>query len=156
MKAETPDFPFSSKEELDNYFPYLMNRLATRWAFNQNRALAGAEVQGAKMRILSCLAACKELTINQLSVLSVTEQSTTSRTVDQLVEEGLVKRHINKSDQRIRTVRLTPKGFKKLVTISPIITELYRDLVSGIDEQSVRTCVRVLQTMLENVREHEI
>ena len=28
MKAETPDFPFSSKEELDNYFPYLMNRLA--------------------------------------------------------------------------------------------------------------------------------
>ncbi len=155
-KAEEIEFPFRTREELDSYLPYLLNRLSNRWSVEQNAVLSDQGISGTRMRILSCLSAHGELTINQLSALSVTEQSTTSRTVESLVEAGLARRYISNEDQRLRTVRLSAKGRRQLTAIAPTINELYQNLVTEVDGESLQVCVTVLQKILTRIRQNDI
>ena len=103
------------------------------------------------MRIMSSLSAYKELTINELAVLSVTEQSTTSRTIEALVTAGYVGREISDSDQRVRTVVLTELGKAKLKEIAPLVNALYNRLVEDLDEEELMICIRVLQKMTDKI-----
>ncbi len=103
------------------------------------------------MRIMSSLSAYKELTINELSVLSVTEQSTTSRSIEILVTAGLVNREISDDDQRVRTAYLTELGKAKLKEIAPLVNGLHNKLIEDIDEEELEICIRVLQKMTDNI-----
>ena len=150
------EFPFTSPEELETYLPYLITRLAHRWATDQDTALDEVGLQGAKMRVLASLSAFEELTINELSILSVTEQSTTSRTVEQLVTAGMVERKISSKDQRVRTVTLTDDGLTTLSGLAPTINDLYKNLISGVKKEDLQTCVDVLGRILHQVRKNEI
>ncbi|RGP35919.1 MarR family winged helix-turn-helix transcriptional regulator [Pseudotabrizicola alkalilacus] len=157
IKSDTPKprrhskFPFRTRESLRRYVPHLITRLAHRWAADQNVALAELGWNSTMMRILASLSAHKELTINELAVLSVTEQSTTSRTTESLVTTGLVSREISDSDQRVRTVGLTELGTAKLNEIGPVVNDLYEKLIKDIDEEELETCIRVLQKMTANI-----
>lgn len=144
-------FPFRSRESLRQYAPYLITRLAHRWGADQSAALADLGWNGTMMRIMSSLSAHKELTINELAVLSVTEQSTTSRTIETLVTAGYVGREISDSDQRVRTVVLTELGKAKLKEIAPLVNALYDRLVEDVDEEELMICIRVLQKMTDKI-----
>lgn len=148
--------PFSSPKELEQYLPYLIARLAHRWRLNQDKKLAPLDIKGTNMRLLSCLSAFGELTIGELSILSVTEQSSASRAVEQLVVAGLVERNISKSDQRMRTVALSAKGAEKLSEIATVVNPLYGTLTDGIDKDDLQTCITVLQQILTQTRENKI
>lgn len=141
---------------MKNYLPYLIARLAHRWRLNQDEKLASLDIKGTNMRLLSCLSAFGELTIGELSILSVTEQSSVSRAVEQLVVAGLAERNISKSDQRVRTVALSAKGTAKLSKIATVINPLYGSLTDGIDRDDLQTCITVLQQILAQTRENEI
>lgn len=146
-------FPFKSREALKQYIPHLLTRLSHRWALDQRAALSDSDsaLTPTMMRILASLSAHPKLTINQLSALSVSEQSTTSRIVEQLVLLGLVERTSSEADQRIRTVALTPQGETHLQEIAPIVKNLYGNLVANIKTEDLETCVRVLNEMTENI-----
>ena len=68
-----------------NYIPYLFNRLANRWNLDQNRDLSEHGVNNVVFRTLSVLFIYKTLTVNEVAVLAVTEQSTASRMVESMV-----------------------------------------------------------------------
>lgn len=153
---EPVTLPFSSPEELENYLPYLIARLAHRWRQNQDEKLSPLDINGTNMRLLSCLSAFGELTIGELSILSVTEQSSVSRAVEQLVVSGLVERNISALDQRVRTVVLSAKGTSKLSEIATVINPLYGSLTDGVDREELRTCIKVLQKILTQTRENKI
>lgn len=108
------------------------------------------------MRMMSCLSAFGELTIGELSVLSVTEQSSVSRGVEQLVVAGLAERNISKLDQRVRTVALSAKGIQKLAEVAKVVNPLYGALTEGIDEADLQTCVTVLQDILTRTKENKV
>ncbi|MGB0853655.1 MAG: MarR family winged helix-turn-helix transcriptional regulator [Pikeienuella sp.] len=148
--------PFSAPEELENYIPYLIARIAHRWRLNQDEKLLALDIKGTNMRLMSCLSAFGELTIGELSVLSVTEQSSVSRAVEQLVVAGLAERSISALDQRVRTVALTRKGTQKLADVAEVINPLYSTLTDGIDRNELQTCISVLQQILAQTREHKI
>lgn len=147
---------FKSAEQLSRYLPYLMTRLVHRWHVKQDADLKDIGIQGATMRIMSCLAAYKKLTVNEVSVLSVTEQSTVSRLVEQLVTQGLAQREIDPADQRVRRVSLTAKGRKKLKETVPVVSRNYQHMIEGIDPADLEVCVRVLQAMLKKIRVHDL
>ena len=149
-------FPFKNPRELESYLPYLITRLSNRWAANQDCALKDVGLNNAKMRILASLAAFGELTINDVSVLSVTEQSTTSRTVEQLVTSNLVERKIDSRDQRLRTVKLTSSGLQTLKKLSQPINELYQNLISDVTEEELQICIETLGKILLKVKSHKI
>jgi DNA-binding MarR family transcriptional regulator len=86
----------------------------------------------------------------------VTEQSTTSRTVEQLVSSGLAERNISQSDQRVRTVRLTRDGTSTLVRLAPTINDLNQNLLRDVDQEELQNCVNVLGKMLKNIKKNQI
>ncbi|MEZ5913268.1 MAG: MarR family winged helix-turn-helix transcriptional regulator [Paracoccaceae bacterium] len=142
-------FPFVTPDELDRYLPYLLTRISHIWNSQQADVLAEAGISKAEMRVLSCLSAYGELTVGEISTLSVIEQSSASRTVDQLVMSGMVERHIGQDDQRKRTVVLTNKGAERLSAMAPFINQQFSAFVEGIDADSLNTAVRVLCAILD-------
>ncbi|WP_417408057.1 MarR family winged helix-turn-helix transcriptional regulator [Hoeflea sp.] len=153
---EDVEFPFTTPEQLSQYLPYLMTRLSNRWQVKQDSDLRSLGIQGATMRIMSCLRAYKQLTVNEISVLSVTEQSTVSRLVEQLVTSGMAQREIDESDQRVRRVSLTSKGRKKLKETAPLVNRNYHNMTDDIDPAQLAVCVEVLQAMLKKIRVHDL
>ncbi|OAN76838.1 hypothetical protein A8B82_13985 [Sulfitobacter sp. EhC04] len=157
--AENPDdakFPFKTPEQLAQYLPYLITRLGNRWQVKQDADLKSLGIQGATMRIISCLGAYKQLTVNEISVLAVTEQSTVSRLVEQLVTSGMAQREIDATDQRVRRVSLTAKGRKKLRETAPLVNANYQHMTADIDPAQLDVCVEVLQAMLKKIRVHDL
>ncbi|MCC6008937.1 MAG: MarR family transcriptional regulator [Rhodobacteraceae bacterium] len=141
---------------LESYTPYLFSRLSNRWELDQNRALAAYGLNSTMMRILSVLSGVDSLTINELSVFAIAEQSSTSRTVNQMVEAGLVSRSVEEGDQRRRAVMLTPAGLERLRQADPLIRENVDRLIDGISPKDLEICNRVLARMMYNIRQNQI
>ncbi|MDU6669558.1 MAG: MarR family winged helix-turn-helix transcriptional regulator, partial [Bradyrhizobium sp.] len=125
--------PPRTRDQLQSYIPYLLNRLANRWNLDQNRDLSEHGINNVVFRTLSVLFIYKTLTVNEVAVLAVTEQSTASRMVESMVTSGLVKREIAEEDQRRRVVGLTPDGEALLRKVWPIMERNYDRLTAGID-----------------------
>ena len=66
------------------------------------------------MRTLAVLSIMHGVTVNELSVYTVTEQSTMSRTLDALEAQGLVRREPGEADSRVREVYLTDEGPRRV------------------------------------------
>jgi DNA-binding MarR family transcriptional regulator len=148
--------PPRTADQLQTYIPYLFNRLSNRWNLDQNRDLSEYGINNVVFRTLSVLFIYKALTVNEIAVLAVTEQSTASRIVDTMVSSGWVKREIAEEDQRRRLVALTADGEILLRKIWPIMEKNYNKLIKGIDPDDIEVCARVLAKMVENIRQNQI
>ncbi|MGL3110588.1 MarR family winged helix-turn-helix transcriptional regulator [Bradyrhizobium sp. BR 1432] len=155
-KSKWKSGPPRSREQLQAYIPYLFNRLANRWNLDQNRDLSEHGINNVVFRTLSILFIYKTLTVNEVAVLAVTEQSTASRMVESMVSSGFVKREIAEDDQRRRVVALTPDGEALLRKIWPIMEKNYERLTAGIDPDEIEICARVLARMVENIKQNQI
>ena len=148
--------PPATPEELRAYIPYLVNRLSNRISADQNRFLATIGLNNAAFRTLSVLHIYETLTVNEISVLAVIEQSSASRTIDQMLEIGLVTRRNGAQDQRRREVALTREGLALLRKVWPQVAERAERLTEGISREEIDICASVLSRMIDNVRKHDL
>lgn len=154
--AQSAGTPPATPEELRAYIPYLVNRLSNRISAEQNRFLVAMGLNNAALRTLSVLHIYGKLTVNEISVLAVVEQSSASRTIDQMLETGLVTRESGAHDQRRREVALTKDGAALLKKVWPKIARRTESLLEGIAAEDIDTCANVLSRMIDNVRKHEL
>jgi MarR family transcriptional regulator for hemolysin len=136
---------------LSEFAPYLLNRLAAQWNASLSQALQDHGISTVKMRTLAVLSVSPRLTINELSVLTVTEQSTLSRTLDAMEAQDLVRREARRGDGRVREVRLTEAGRAAFAQHWPTMFEMFRQMFDGIAEAEYRSFVGTLQRMLGNI-----
>lgn len=156
-RASAPEIALpATPEQLRAYIPYLVNRLSNRISADQNKFLATMNLNNAAFRTLSALHIYKTLTVNEISVLAVIEQSSASRTIDQMLETGLVTRQNGVNDQRRREVALTRDGAALLRKIWPKVARRSDRLTEGIAREEIELCARVLSRMIDNVREHDL
>ncbi len=141
---------------LNNFAPYLMNRLMARYNANLADELSQIGMTTAKVRALAVLSVVSSVTINELSVFAVTEQSTMSRTLDSLEEQGFIRRQPRPGDMRVRDVAITEEGRAAFEQVWPTMYGFLLQMFDGIDEDEHRAFVGTLQKMLRNVRKHEI
>ncbi|MEX3010764.1 MarR family winged helix-turn-helix transcriptional regulator [Hoeflea sp. TYP-13] len=137
------------------FAPYLMNRVIHR--YNQT-LLAKMNEMGlsvTKMRALAALAAQDGLTVNELTVYAVTEQSTMSRTLDQMARDGLIERKVSESDSRARHISLTEDGWQAYREIWPEMRKAERSMFEGVPAEDYEVLLKVLNHMLENIRVHK-
>lgn len=97
---------------LNHFAPYLINRVSSSWNTHLSDALKAHEMTTTKMRALAILSISSPVTINELSLYALTEQSTMSRTLDALDEQGFIRRTPRPGDLRVRDVEITPLGRK--------------------------------------------
>ena len=148
--------PPRTPEDLRAYIPYLVNRLSRRVSVDQNAILGEHGLNNASLRTLSVLHIYGKLTVNEIAVLAVLEQSTASRTIDQMLASGLVTREPGVDDQRRRDVSLTREGEALLHKTWPLAERNYQRLTKGIDPKMIAICATVLSRMIDNVRKHPL
>lgn len=140
---------------LENFAPYLMNRLMGRYNESLRAELVEMGLTTPKMRALAVLSVLDGLHIWQLAVYAVVEQSTLSRTLDALEGEGLVRRAADPEDSRATRILITPRGREAFERLWPAMAGSYERMFVGIDPEERRAFVATLQKMLANIREHE-
>jgi DNA-binding MarR family transcriptional regulator len=157
-KAKEPAAPRPTLGEIgiNQFAPYLMNRIAARWNSNMADALKTLDMTTTQMRALAILSLSSSVTINELSVYTVIEQSTMSRTLDSLEELGMVRRQPRAEDMRIRDVSITEKGRAAFERVWPTMYELFQQLFDGVEEEEYRAFISTLHRILRNVRKHDI
>jgi MarR family transcriptional regulator, transcriptional regulator for hemolysin len=141
---------------LNHFAPYLLNRIAARWNADLSEELKAFDMTTAKMRVLAILSVSSGLAINELSVYAVTEQSTMSRTLDAMEEQGLVRRSPRADDARVRETHITEKGTAAFAAIWPMMVERFRHMFEGVSESEYQTFVATLHRILGNIRRHDI
>jgi len=140
---------------LQNFAPYLMNRIMGRYNASLREEMAALGLTTPKMRALAVLSVLDGLLMRQLAVYAVVEQSTLSRTLDALVTEALVRRESDPADSRATRVFITDGGRAAFETLWPHMAASYGRMFQGISAEDRRVFVGTLQKMLANIRKHE-
>ena len=141
---------------LNHFAPYLMNRLMSRWNANMADELKELDISTTKMRALAVLSVSTSVTINELSIFAVTEQSTMSRTLDSLEAQGYIRRQPRPEDMRIRDVSITEEGRGAFEKLWPTMYDLLLQMFDGVEEAEYRAFIGTLHKVLHNIRRHEI
>ncbi len=141
---------------LNQFAPYLMNRIMGRWNSNLQEKMLESNLSTVKMRILAILSEQSGLTINQLSVYAVIEQSTISRSLDTMEKQGLVRRETGASDGRIREIHIMEKGRVAFNRFWPEMHMNYQNLFAGINKLEQEKFIHTLHKILSNIRENNI
>ncbi|GLP88891.1 Transcriptional regulator, MarR family (plasmid) [Tritonibacter mobilis] len=140
---------------LENFAPYLMNRIMGRYNASMREELAELGLTTPKMRALAVLAMIDGLLIGQLAVYAVVEYSTLSRSLDGLEADALVERRPDIEDARATRVFITPAGRSTFEKIWPRMAEATAQMFEGISTDERRVFTTTLQKMLRNIRVHD-
>ena len=136
---------------INEFAPYLMNRIMAGWNANMAEALKAHDMSTTMMRALAILSISSPVTINELSAYAVTEQSTMSRTLDVLETQRLVRRQRRPEDMRIRDVSITEEGRMAFERVWPMMHARFQALFDGVEEEEYRAFIATLRRMLRNV-----
>ncbi len=141
---------------LQQFAPYLMNRIMGRYNATLREDFRRQGLTTSQVRTLAVLSVIEGVTVNDLSVYTVIEQSTLSRTLDALEAQGLVRREAGDTDSRVRKVFLTDEGRGEFNRAWSPMHEAFEAMFDGVDDAEYSALIATLQKMLKNIRRHEI
>jgi MarR family transcriptional regulator, lower aerobic nicotinate degradation pathway regulator len=99
-------------------------------------------------RALSVIHTLQPCTMSELADFSAVDRTTLTRTVDQLVDGGLVERTTPREDRRQVMLTLTELGAHTCRRSLQVIYGVSRDLLAGLAEADQRVVARSLDAML--------
>jgi DNA-binding MarR family transcriptional regulator len=140
---------------LANFAPYLMNRIMGSYNAGLRKRIMALGLTTPKLRSLAVLSVMDGPLIRDLCVHTVTEQSTLSRALDALVQEGLVRRETDRHDSRATRLFITEAGRKAFQSLWPHMAMSSARMFEGIAEAERHAFVGTLQKVLLNVRQHD-
>ena len=155
LDADEPAIPSIGEIGLNHFAPYLLNRLSAQWNGELGALLKDLDISTTKFRALAVLTVASGITVNELAVFSVTEQSTMSRTLDALEDQDLIRRRPKPGDMRVREVFITDAGLSLFASIWPEIHALYARFFGGLDEAEFRGFVATLHKIIGNSRDRQ-
>ena len=99
-----------------------------------------------------------ELSFGDLSLSGLTgaldlDKSTLSRTVEGLVQAGLVERSVDPTDRRAVRLTLTPSGRERVATIDETCNRYYADLLARMDASERQHVARVVRRLADAMRD---
>ena len=149
------DAPRLGERGLDNFAPYLMNRIMGRYNAALSSEMAALGLTTPQMRSLAVLSVRDGILIRELAVYAVVQQSTLSRALDTLAQNGMIRRETDEQDSRATRVFLTDAGREAYERLWPHMSEAYEAMFRGIGPEEKQAFVSTLQTMLRNIRKHD-
>ncbi|MFL0196209.1 MarR family winged helix-turn-helix transcriptional regulator [Clostridium sp. WILCCON 0269] len=97
----------------------------------------------------------KDISLNELAKLLTLDKSTMSRTIDNLVKNGLVARELHKEDRRYITIRLTDNGMKIFKNIEGTMEKYYTNIFMSIPENKREQVLDSLRLLTEAVNQNK-
>jgi MarR family transcriptional regulator, organic hydroperoxide resistance regulator len=143
----------STKLDLGDYLPYLVNRVgmivADRFG---GEALAPHRLSIAMWRVMAVVASTGRQRQIDLSDLTSIDASTLSRIVTRLVRMGLVTRTRSRSSNREVAVTLSVKGNALVARLIPLAREFEGDAIVGLSPEELAVLNRCLRRMYNNMK----
>lgn len=96
-----------------------------------------------------------EISLNELAELLVLDKSTMSRTINKLVEDGLVIRELDPEDRRYVKIKLTDKGVKIFKNIEESMDRYYKAIFNSIPEEKKEQVLDSLKLLIEAVNKNK-
>jgi len=140
---------------LFHFAPYLMNRIMGRYNADVQTSLKQQGLTTVKVRTLGVLTVVPGLTIKELAVYAVTEQSTLSRALESLEAAGFVRRQEREGDRRLREIHLTEAGRQEFEKHWQLLYARYQTMFDDVGEDERAQFVATLQKVLKNTRLHD-
>lgn len=137
--------------ELDEYLPYLVNRLGARIAGGFSRALAQHGLSVPMWRVLAVLWQEDEQRQIDLALLTSIDASTLSRLIKTIQDLGLVSRTRSTVSQREVTIRLTARGRAVTKALVPVALDYEAVATRGFSPQELALLKRLLRRAYDNM-----
>ena len=83
------------------------------------------------------------------------EPSSVVRLIDLLAGSGLIERRDDTNDRRAKLIFLTPEGRKKVMEIETALVPLRRQLLQGLTDEQLETCMHVFKTLGVSIERHK-
>ena len=143
----------SDKLDLDNYLPYLVNRVGTIIAEQYRaEALAPYHLSIAMWRVMAVLASKGGQRQIDLADLTSIEVSTLSRLVTRLIRMGIASRTRSASSTREVVVKLTPKGKAQVARLVPLALSYEAAAIAGVRPEELALVKGALRRMYGNMK----
>jgi DNA-binding MarR family transcriptional regulator len=95
------------------------------------------------------IGAAKEISLNELADILKLDNSTISRTVNNLVDQQLVMRETDPQDRRYIKMKLTNRGWEVYESIEKNMNQYYRDLLEDIPEEKHEQVIESLKLLVK-------
>lgn len=138
--------------KLDNYLPYLVNRVGTALVETYTRrALASHKLTIDMWRVLAALSNNDGQRQIDLAGVTSIEASTISRLVTRLARLGLVSRNRSETSSREVLVQLSPKGRALVKKLIPVAFGLEDTAAAGISAADLAQIKKTLRKIYANL-----
>lgn len=94
----------------------------------------------------------KEISLNELAKLLELDKSTMSRTINNLVSEEIVIRHLDENDRRYITIKLSEKGVAVFKDIEGSMMNYYKNILSLIPISKREQVLESLSLIIDAIR----
>jgi MarR family transcriptional regulator, transcriptional regulator for hemolysin len=129
-----------------------IGQVARRWRARLDARIAAFGLTESRWLVLLHLARNGDgLTQKDLAARLAVEAPSLVRTLDWLEREGFVERREVPHDRRAKTVHLTAKAAPLLRRIEEVATGVRAEILDGIPEADLATCLRVLERAARNL-----
>ncbi len=83
-------------------------------------------------------------------------KANTSRNLAKLKQNGFIEINQNPTDQRRKQVVLTPKAYEEMFNIEKILREIHKEMIKGLDEESLTNTLNTLNKMKNNLSDKKL
>ncbi|MDU2066773.1 MAG: MarR family transcriptional regulator [Sporomusaceae bacterium] len=94
----------------------------------------------------------QQISVNDLAQLLNLDKSTVSRTVDQLVNQGLLLREPDPNDRRYVSLGLTEQGRELFLSIESRMENYFGEILAAIPEEKQSQIIESLQILTEALK----
>lgn len=139
--------------EMALYLPHELARLLNALNLDLLAVLRPLNVTIAQFRVMQVLQATRPgVSIGEIGLEAVIEQSTVSRIVDQLEERRLAKRTRSRTNPKVVEVALTRRGVEVMAEVTPQAQKIVADATSVLADDEAATLKALLSKLFEHIR----
>lgn len=137
--------------DLEAHIFYLFTQIFGRRNRHLAEQLKPFRVTVPKWRVLAVLHERPNCTMNRLSDLATVDRTTLTRTLDQMVRDGLVARRADARDRRSLRLHLTAKGVEAFDLVLPRVIEENERAMRGLSARDLASFRATLHRMVRNL-----
>lgn len=130
---------------------YLLFQISRHRDARIDAELAPAGLTLGHWRTLAIIRRLESCAMKDLALYSTADRTTLTRSVDQLVQDGLVDRHVSPADRRRVLLTLSETGEQIYARAVNLLLGFNAALVVGIPPEALRSLTRAMEAILGNL-----
>ena len=139
--------PDSTLIALEQYLPYLINRVGNTLVQLFSRDLAPFDLSVSMWRVIAVLGELGSLRLIDLSGMTSIDASTLSRLIETMQRRRLVQRSCSARNKREIVIAITAKSEELLRVLAPIAVAYEREMTAGLSAADLATTRETLSHM---------